>query len=553
MTTLEPVVARDGDEPVSEPADRRWWSRAEQVLGRFSEWLNPILVKETRQALKSRQFGITFALVLACGWVWSMLGVALIGPGIFYGAQGVWLFAGYYVVLSFPLLVIVPFGAFRSLAGEREDGTYEMLSVTTLKPRQIVSGKLGSAVLQMLVYFSGIAPCLAFTYMLEGIDMPTILFMLFYTFLGSLGLSLAGLLIATVTAEKHWQVVLSVFLIFGLGLAFWGSCALVFEMVGWNSLPFQDEEFWIGNAAFLTGYWGYFALLAAAASAQLTFASDNRSTALRMVMVAQQVLFAGWMGWAWLKYGEMEFLLVFLMMSGLHWYAMGVFMNSESGELSQRVRRQLPQSFLGRAFLTWFAPGPATGFMFAFANLISVALMTLIGVLIWLMFNPMPTPSWSGAMTLERLLTFGGLGLGYVTVYLGLGRLLLSGLRRFIQVPMLLGVLVQVLLLLAGCFIPLTIHLMIPDLRRGYSLLEITNPIWTLGYATFESIVPDELFILWCAVPLAGVVIFLANVPAVVTAVRHVRIAKPRRVAEEDLLIEAQRSPPTPEPVNPLD
>ena len=31
-----------------------------------------------------------------------------------------------YMILAFPLLVIVPYGAFRSLAGEREDRTFEL-------------------------------------------------------------------------------------------------------------------------------------------------------------------------------------------------------------------------------------------------------------------------------------------------------------------------------------------------------------------------------------------------------------------------------------------
>ena len=111
-------------------AERLWqWS---------SDRLNPILVKETRQALKSRQFLITFSLLLACAWVWTILGVAWIGPEIYYSAQGQEMFAGYYLILAFPLLVIVPFGAFRSLAGEQEERTYELLSVTTLGPRPLL-------------------------------------------------------------------------------------------------------------------------------------------------------------------------------------------------------------------------------------------------------------------------------------------------------------------------------------------------------------------------------------------------------------------------------
>ncbi len=112
--------------------------------------------------------------MLTCAWGWSIVGIALQGPDVYFSFSGPDIFYIYYLILAFPLLVIVPYGAFRSLAGEREDRTYELLSITTLKPRQVISGKLGSAVLQMLVYFSAVSPCLAFTYMLRGIDVLTI-------------------------------------------------------------------------------------------------------------------------------------------------------------------------------------------------------------------------------------------------------------------------------------------------------------------------------------------------------------------------------------------
>ena len=105
-----------------------------------------------------------------------------------------------------PLLIVVPYAAFRSLAAEREDGTYELLSITTLTARQIVLGKLGSAILQMMVYYSALAPCIAFTYLLRGIDIITIGLFLTYTFLASLLLSIFGLMMATVTQARHWQV-----------------------------------------------------------------------------------------------------------------------------------------------------------------------------------------------------------------------------------------------------------------------------------------------------------------------------------------------------------
>ena len=121
----------------------------------LGDWLNPILVKETRQALKSLQFTITFVLVLVACWIVTIGGVAFIGPRIFYSADGGTLLAWYYVILALPLMVVVPYSAFRSLTAEREDNTYDLLSITTLKPRQIISGKLGSSIVQMARVFFG--------------------------------------------------------------------------------------------------------------------------------------------------------------------------------------------------------------------------------------------------------------------------------------------------------------------------------------------------------------------------------------------------------------
>ncbi|HEV3343313.1 MAG TPA: hypothetical protein VG125_23280, partial [Pirellulales bacterium] len=314
------------------------WAEIERGLVWLGDRLNPILVKETRQALKSRQFIITFTLVLVLAWVWSIFGVALIGPDIYYAARGLDMFLGYYVILAIPLLVVVPFGAFRSLASEREDGTYELLSITTLKPRQVVGGKLGSAVLQMLVYLSAVSPCLAFTYMLRGIDAPTILYVICCFFLASLGASVIGLVVATLTHEKHWQIVLSVLYLFALAMLLWIGLMMAFAVLAEMPPPFQSSDFWTVNAILFTAYASYFALFYCASAAQLTFPSDNRSTTLRLVMVAQQALLIGWVGW-YFSQENAEFTqvaVVYLVLAAIHWTAMGLFMNAELGELSLR-------------------------------------------------------------------------------------------------------------------------------------------------------------------------------------------------------------------------
>lgn len=520
---------------------------AEQWLGRLSEHVNPILVKETRQALKSRQFSLTFALLLLFCWGWSIFGLWVMGPEVAYGVKGPEMLLGYYLILAFPLLVIVPYGAFRSLASEQEDRTYELLWISTLRPWQIVGGKLGSAMVQMLLYLSAISPCLAFTYMLRGISFPTILFLIAWTVLASLGLSLIGLLIGTLSAERHIQVILSVLLILGLLLAFYIGCTMAWGTIVWESLSLADPEFWQACAAVLTAYGSYFALLFTAAVARITFASDNRATPLRVVMLVQHVLFTGWMAWPVLAEFSnnaywVAMLAVFLAFVGLHWYITGALMTGESPELSLRVRRQLPMSLLGRLFLTWFNPGPATGYVFAvsgmLAALVTVTAAALVGA------SGTVVPRLTGGPSIEGILAFGVLATSYVAIYLGLGLLLLGLLRRIGRTGLMLSALIQILLLLLGCGVPLLIETLTPQRGAiGYSLLQMSNPFWTIGKVTDSSSVPVETPVLLTILPIVAAIVFAMNLPAIFRELRYVRIAKPLRVAEEDAELAARFAP----------
>src|SRR5262245_35670325 len=101
-------------------AAETFWTRLDAWLTRTGERLNPILVKEARQAMKSRQFTLTFMIVLIAAWGWTLLAVVQQGPAVGWQPSGADFFIGYYVILAFPLALIVPYAAFRSLANETE-------------------------------------------------------------------------------------------------------------------------------------------------------------------------------------------------------------------------------------------------------------------------------------------------------------------------------------------------------------------------------------------------------------------------------------------------
>lgn len=513
------------------PLAEGWLAKLDAWLTPWGERLNPILVKEARQALKSRRFLSTFSLVLVFAIGWSFLGVAWMGDSIHFGASGPMMFFGYYCVLAFPLLVVVPFGAFQSLAAERHDGTYDLLSITTLKPRQLVTGKLASALLEMLVYLSAVAPCLGFTYLLPGIDFLTILLVLLYTCHCSLGLSLIGLLLATVTNERHWQMVLSVLLVMGLLGAFFGLLSFVAMLVDEGPFPWHEAQLLLGNLILLTMFWGGFALAFAATAAQLTFTADNRSTALRVVMAVNQAIFLGWMGYVWIITPE-AVIFVFLLLVGYgYWAALGLFLVAEGPEMSHRVRRSLPQTLLARAFSTWFAPGPGTGYMFVLANLLALDLATLAGY-IATYYSRGGIGRW-GSIGWDTVVNVACLGFLYIAIYLGIGRLLLAAARRHFAVPLSVGVLVQMVVLILACVLPL-IFFLFSQQPYGYSVSQIANPFWTIAAAMDDDIQPNDRVRLYRTLIAAAVVVFMLNMPRVAYEVSRVQVAKPRRVLEEE-------------------
>ncbi len=61
---------------------------------------------------------------------------------------------------------------------ESEDGTFELLSISALSAWQIIFGKMTSAVVQIVLYLSALAPCIVLTYLMRGVSLFSILFAL---------------------------------------------------------------------------------------------------------------------------------------------------------------------------------------------------------------------------------------------------------------------------------------------------------------------------------------------------------------------------------------
>ena len=64
--------------------------------------------------------------------------------------------------------------------------------------------------------------------------------------------------------------------------------------------------------------------------------------------------------------------------AGIHWTLVGALMTGEQGVLSERVKRSLPRSVLGRMAFTWLNPGLGTGYVFTVANLVVLSVTFVV-------------------------------------------------------------------------------------------------------------------------------------------------------------------------------
>ena len=466
-------------------------------LHRFRDWISDlfssIMVKEARQSLKSYQFFVTYSIVIAAVAIWTVL--------MFFGDYNTYsqtnsedlsnyLFHGYCVILGIPLCVIVPFSAFRSLAREYEDGTIQLISITTMKPYQIVLGKLSTAMLQMVIYLSVIAPCIALTYMLDGISYPLIGIVLLIAVGGSIFLTILGLLLAGASRSYAMGMGISVFFILGLGLLYIGWWNLLDEMLGgygFNANDFLSDEGQLGTYG-TTAFFGSIAVvMLTAAAAQISFDSDNRSTPIRIALLFQLTLFVGLLVMIAALIRRPEPMFAMSIFAGHFWLVIGCMLVSEKPGLSNRVQRKLPKSLFGRTFFSLLMPGPGRGYLFAVGCLLASASVSLVidncgG---WFPISPSSNSSGGPAQPAgwRLMLTASAIVCLYPVFYLSLVYLWMTFLRKYTRLQS-TGALAPLIGLVSGFLIVSSISLISYTLWVYVEDRIVTSPRY---YSSYES------------------------------------------------------------------
>ncbi|GIT29340.1 MAG: hypothetical protein Ct9H300mP1_13860 [Planctomycetaceae bacterium] len=336
-----------------------------RLLGRPANGSTRFLVKETRQSTKSALFSTVFLLFVSISWIVIVFGMLMMWSTLEISPVAEVLFAWNYGLLSFAIFVVVPFGAYRSLLAERELHTLDLLTITTLSPRQIVFGKLGSALVQVGIYYSAISPFIAFLSFLQGFDIFVTSWVLVMSFFWSLALCTGALLASIMARHNQWNSANMVGLI--ILLLFGWIMTLSFAVAGDISRAMDESGFWFINTIGLVFGLSYAFLAIQVIVARLTFAAGNHSTGIRLVLSGQ----------CWLLLivlavipllpipikprGVDEVLGVAAILVSIHWAVGGLFLVTESDFLSRRIRSGLPRRKLVRLLASPFLPGSGRG------------------------------------------------------------------------------------------------------------------------------------------------------------------------------------------------
>ncbi len=336
---------------------------------KLDDLLNPIVVKELRQAVKSRIVMAALLLFLLIQLSILLLNLSFAdrrtidqvnwqaGREIFQILQG--------ILLGTCMLLIPAYAGVR-LAAERSDTNVDLLFISTLRPRGIIAGKLQAAVVLILLIFSACAPFMTFTYLLRGIDIPSIVLVLVLDFLIVLLATQGAIFLGAIPANAAVKLFLGLLGLGMLGALFSGTMGISIDLLsfGWGG-RLDSVEFWLNNGAVAITIVATIGLLFTWSVAIVSPPSANRALPVRLYVLG-----------FWLVTGGLAALLTHRMRLPFPLYvweaALVVLLCTqilvainERERWGLRVQRTIPRRWWlrGPAFLTY--SGSAGGVLFA--------------------------------------------------------------------------------------------------------------------------------------------------------------------------------------------
>jgi ABC-type transport system involved in multi-copper enzyme maturation permease subunit len=502
------------------------------LFSRIDDLLNPIVVKELRQAVKSRIVVVILMGFLGIqmfvmgGFLWARSAQAEYGQGLWNA--GIEVFTVLQWVLLPTLMLVIPAHATVRFANERSDQNVDLLFISALRPSSIVWGKFFAAIVLAMLVLSLVAPFMVFSYLMRGLDIPTILIILGIDLLAMVGATMAGLFLAAIPGPRPVKFIFALMGFLGLFNLFIGVGALCQELLRgmWFELA-DPERRWLILGTFAAGILAATSLLYFYTVALISPPSCDRIRPVRLCVLAIWLL--GGIG-AFFAYSQMSSLAgggvvpalaalfpvaIWLIASTAMLCLQMVISICERESWGVRMAKAIPGNPLLRVVAFLLYTGAAGGVLFTL-----ILMMATLGAT-WALIASLP-----GAREMDMLgqLANGCAGAMAYAVCYCLSALLLR--HYFLAAHIKQGLTWILALVLAGlgsCIPALIAALVFPDsLRHGQDSgwWYLPNPFWVpmvLGHA--EHIGGDrgifELMVGWFLATW-GIILGILGVPYIV-------------------------------------
>ncbi len=259
------------------------------ILNKLDDLLNPIAVKELRQAVKSRivMSALMLFLLVQLSILLYILWFDYNRPNERVNLQaGAEIFRVLQAFLLGMCMLLVPAYAGVRLAAEHSDTNVDLLFISTLRPRGIIAGKLLASIALILLIFSACAPFMTFTYLLRGIDIPSILLVLALDFLVVLLGTQAAIFLGIVPANVGLKLLLGLIGLSVLGTLFGSTIDLSIQMLDAGLGSRMDTiEFWLVAGTVVIAMVAVIGLLFTWSVAIVSPPSANRALSARLYLL----------------------------------------------------------------------------------------------------------------------------------------------------------------------------------------------------------------------------------------------------------------------------
>ncbi|MBR5161886.1 MAG: hypothetical protein IKW80_09690 [Thermoguttaceae bacterium] len=318
------------------------------IFASLDNKINPIAVKEMRQAVRSRYITLLLQLYLL---------IELLMTGFYLltfdtnnlTTGGSELFLPLIFLLFIANLVCVPVYTSNRLAREIRDN--DAMFSTTLTPMQIVRGKFFCGLIISLLLFSAAAPFVILTYLLRGLDISQILSTLYWTFLIVQVLNCYGIVFGALNINNVLRAILGCIMGFAI-VGLLDSMPLSFSLI--SAVSSMDWEAFFIVTLVLLFLGEAFIMLAACLLSPITFNRMTRPRIFATVSSFSLMIIAIIYNIFSTSDDYIETALAFSFFISLIFLGIGL---CERTKLSVRQIQQIPRSPLLRVFAFPFFTG----------------------------------------------------------------------------------------------------------------------------------------------------------------------------------------------------